>query len=323
MIAVINQHAAFVRREYGLAITDITPVAGGWSALAFRLQTPDGMFFLKVYDKKRSGMENQLCKLNLCMSAVAWLDANTGLEGRISAPLPTRRGEVKAETQSHAYLLFPYIDGVTVRTAPLSAAQQHELAAMVARLHLDGAKIPMDLSPLRENYDITCRHLLKMPLSPDDSLCVHRQRHMIIEAIEQAYTLAEYARAVNPPMVLCHADIHGWNLIQGQRLHLIDWESIRLAPAEADLYTFWGDWYWGDANWGSYWGGFLPVYQKLRPEYTVDEKLLRFYQLRRHIEDIEDFYRKYLYDLMSEAEAAEVVCNLKRECEFLAALTRE
>lgn len=39
-------------------------------------------------------------------------------------------------------------------------------------------------------------------------------------------------------MVLCHTDAHGWNLIQSNKLVLVDWEGLRLAPPEADLNMF-------------------------------------------------------------------------------------
>jgi len=143
---------------------------------------------------------------------------------------------------------------------------------------------------------------------------------MLKHAIDKAHELAEYVKSERLPIVLCHTDIHGWNLMQTDSLILIDWESLKFAPAEADLYTFWGDWYWGDSKWGSYWDTFLPVYQKLRPEYVVNEKVLRFYQIRRHIEDINDFYRQYLYDELTADETREVISNLERECAFLETL---
>jgi len=62
------------------------------------------------------------------------------------------------------------------------------------------------------------------------------------------------------------------------------------------LYTFWNDWYWGDSNWGSYWDSFLPVYKNICKDYIVNEENLLFYQIRRHIEDIEEFYKQYIYE---------------------------
>lgn len=316
----MNESISILQSEYGIVADEITPAIGGWSAMAYKVSSKQDVYFLKEYDKKKSGTTAQLEKLNLCMAVASWLENNTGLQGRINAPILTKKGDVRAETQECAYLLFSYIDGITPRTTPLTIYQQKELAEIVGELHRHGLDIPFDFANVQENFEIPCAELLKMPRKPDDSLCVYRQYDMLMRAIDQAHNMAERTKAEKLPFVLCHTDIHGWNLIQSDELILIDWESIKFAPAEADLYTFWGDWYWGDAKWGSYWDTFLPVYQKIHPEYIVREEILRFYQIRRHIEDINDFYRQYIYDELTEEETREVISCLERECAFLSEL---
>ena len=316
----MNDINIILQSEYDITSKNISSAAGGWSALAYKVSGNQGEYFLKVYEKSKSGTAAQLEKLSLCMAAAFWLENNTALKGRINAPLLTKTGDIKAETKDYVYLLFSYIDGVTPRTTPLSIHQQKELAEIVGELHRHGPDMPINFSDIQETFEIPCAELLKTPPKPDNSFCIYRQYEMLMRAINQAQTLAEYAKAAKPPFVLCHADIHGWNLIQREKLILIDWESIKFAPAEADLYAFWGDWYWGDSKWGSYWNTFLPVYQKIRPQYAVNDEILRFYQIRRHIEDVDAFYRQYLYDDMTEEETYEVVSCLERECAFIDAL---
>jgi len=207
------------------------------------------------------------------MAVASWLEQNTGLKGRINAPLLTNDGNFKIEINDHTYLLFSYIDGVTIRTTPLSSNQQKEIAEIVGELHRHGSDMPFDFSSIQETYEIPCVEFIKMQHCPDNPLFVHQQYDMLMRAIDVAHVLADRAKSKQPAFVLCHTDIHGWNLMQSNKLILIDWESIRYAPVEADLFTFWGDWYWGDSKWGSYWDTFLPIYQKYHPEYTVNEKL--------------------------------------------------
>jgi len=306
--------------EYNIAVSEITPAVGGWSASAYKINSEQGIFFLKVYDKHRSGIPALLEKLDLCMSAASWLENNTNLHGKINAPVQTKQGEVKAETQDHTYLLFSYINGITPRTTPLTVTQQEELADIVGELHQHGTNMPFDFSSIQEAFKIPCSDLINTPPEESNITCIYRQYDMILQAIEKAHKLVEYVNNEQLPFVLCHTDIHGWNLMQSDKLILIDWESIKLAPAEADLYTFWGDWYWGDSKWGSYWDTFLPVYKKYCPGYIYREDVLKFYQIRRHIEDINDFYRQYLYDDMTDDETREVISCLERECAFLGGL---
>jgi len=313
----MNEIKAVLKRYYNISADNITPAVGGWSAAAYKIETGQESFFLKEYDKKRCNTTAQLEKLNLCMDIASWLENNTGLNGRINAPLLTAQGSVRAETQSHVYLLFSYIDGVTPQGEPLTLKQQEELADIVGELHCVGADVPFDVSSLKETYEIPCTELLKMPRSSDDTFCLNKHYDVIMQSIEQAHKMAKHVKSLDLPLIICHTDIHGWNLMQSDRLILIDWESLKYTPVEADLYTFWGDWYWGDSKWGSYWDSFLPVYSKLNPGYIVREEVLKFYQLRRHIEDIEEFYKEYTYDDITKDEADEIITCLERECKFL------
>ena len=308
--------------EFGVLADAIVPTMGGWSALAYRVCSSRGTFFLKVYDKARSGTGSLLEKLNLGMEVSSWLECHTGLRGRVNAPLRTQSGKVRADTEHYAYVLFSYIDGTTPATTPLSTVQQQELARIVGELHREAARMPFSFQGVQEIFNIPCADLLDMPRNPHDSLCVYQQHDMLMQAIDQAFVLAEHVQAERLPFVLCHADIHGWNLMQRDKLVLIDWESIRFAPVEADLFSFWGDWHWGDSHWGSYWNTVLPIYQQYNPQYMVRENVLHFYQLRRHIEDVNDFYRQYVHDDMKDEERREVVRCLERECMFLDLLLR-
>jgi len=311
-----------LKTEYGITATEISLTPGGWSALAYKAESAQGTYFLKAYDNKRSSTTTLLKKLNLSMKVASWLENNTNLKGKINAPILTKKGEVKAETEAGTYLLFSYIDGETIKTKPLTTQQQEELAEITGELHRNGTNMPFDFSEIKETYEIPCAELLKNPFETNEISCIHQNQDMLKRAIELAYKLADRIKQKQPPFVLCHTDIHGWNLMQSDRLILIDWESIKLAPCEADLFTFWGDWHWGDSNWGSYWDTFLPIYQKLHPEHIPQEENLRFYQIRRHIEDVEEFYKQYLYDGMNVEETREVISCMERECSFLEKLLK-
>jgi len=310
-----------LQSEYGIVAKDISPAIGGCAALAYKVDSEQGTYFLKVYEKQKSGTAAILEKLNLCMAVASWLENNTRLHGRINAPLLTKQGDVRAETQDNAYLLFTYIDGITPRFTPLTIYQQEELAEIVGELHRHGEDMPFDFSSVQETYEIPCAVLMKTPPKPESIL--YRHYNMLMRAIDRVHRLAEKVKAESLPFVLCHTDIHGWNLMQSEKMILIDWETIRFAPTEADLYTFWGDWYLGGANWVSYWDTFLPVYQRLRPEYAVREEILRFYQLRRHFEEVDDFYREYLYDDITEEKKHEIISCLERECTILNTLIQQ
>jgi thiamine kinase-like enzyme len=77
--------------------------------------------------------------------------------------------------------------------------------------------------------------------------------------------------------VLCHGDAHGNNVIQGERLVLVDWEDLRLAPPEADLFIH---------AWHPHGDVLLKSYSAACHGYQINHELLFFYVLRRRIEDV-------------------------------------
>jgi len=313
----MNEINVILQDEYDLKVKNISSATGGLSALAYKVDSDKGMFWLKQYRKKKINTINQLTKIDLCMNVAIWLENNTGLKGKINVPILTKQNKVRAQTHNNDYLLFSYINGTVPQTTPLTTHQQEEIAEIAGELHQHGANIPYDFSSIKETYNIPCSEILNAPHKPNDSFCVYREYDVLMRAVDKAFYQAEQIRAKKLPFVICHADIHGWNLIQSDRIILIDWESIKFAPAETDLYTFWGDWCWGDSNWGSYWNLFFPAYLRSRPDFIVCEEALKFYQLRRHIEDIEEFYKEYIYDDIPENEKREIEIHLEREIKFL------
>jgi len=105
-----------------------------------------------------------------------------------------------------------------------------------------------------------------------------------------------------PPLVLCHTDIHGYNVIvNGDQTHLLDVEGLKLAPPEHD-FMFWVD----DAAWPE----ILASYQAVRPGVIPDPHLIRFYQERRLLEDVYDYLEQLVVEQVSPELHAEICASL-------------
>ncbi len=59
----------------------------------------------------------------------------------------------------------------------------------------------------------------------------------ILNLVERAEKLAITIRKQHLEYILCHADIHGWNLIINKEgaLYIVDWDTLIFAPKERDL----------------------------------------------------------------------------------------
>lgn len=138
-------------------------------------------------------------------------------------------------------------------------------------------------------------------------------QQMLLLNIDKVEKLSVKLSKETLPFVLCHTDVHGWNLMQSDRLILIDWECMKLAPTEADLFAFIGNLFWHNCS-----DEFLKTYQSVHIDYEINLEVLEFYQARRRIEDICAFAQGLLYEKnIDDTERKESLYHLQHECEAL------
>lgn len=290
-----------LRRQYAIDATAITPCEGGLSALAFRVDAPTGPYVLKVYDKGRAAASQWTSRIDSYVPVLDWLNRHTALHGRIVEPVYTVDGRCKHEDAESVYLLCRYMEGFTVGDADLTEDQDRELGRIVGLLHCHGeSDLPCPAGLLREDFSLPfCDSLATLlatgqpQLEGTSNKLVQEHRESLGQAVAHCQMLAAQMKAREHKQVLCHSDIHNFNLIQGDRLVLIDWEGLMLAPRERDLMFIAGQ---------EHIDPFLDAYTQHHPGYTVDKTLLGFYLLRRDLEDIWAFLEHLVFDAMDEGE---------------------
>lgn len=302
--------------KYGLQAVEVKKTQGGWSAAAFIAYTNKGAYFLKIYDRHRPSVRPWIERMALYMPAVFWLSENTPLKNSMVIPVLTKDGEYKAENEKHLMMVFPFIKAETVGATRLSAARIDQLADILARLHSYGDDLPA-AAPLKERYELPFIKGLAdiigqghWPAALQGLLPLYADK--IAEKIDALQHAAAQLRRNPPRCVLCHTDLHGWNLMGNGRLILIDWEGLSLAPAEADLFSFTEGFFFDYAQ-----DLFFPAYRRARAGYRIDDKALAFYRLRRRLEDISEFVCSLSHDELPAAETSPALSALQKECEAL------
>lgn len=308
---------------YGLHPHSLKEVSGGWSARAFVADTGSGRYFVKAYDKHRPSIRHWIERMDAYMPAVLWLQKNTPLRARMSVPVLTREAAYKAEDVDFVYLVFPFIQGRTLGDSRLSDEQVHQLAQALAILHGYGGEIPAATDALVEAYELPFADPLAtmledgmLPQPLRSALAPYAAR--IAHALETVQALAGSLRGDPPPHVLCHTDAHGWNLMWEEdgagsgRLTLVDWEGLRLAPAEADLFVFTDGFFFDYAK-----NQFFAAYREMRGSYAASERAMDFYRLRRHLEDIEEFAQSIRMDSLTSEERMRSFHYMQKELDAL------
>ncbi len=291
---------------YGITPRSLHAATGGFSAkAAYRAAGEDGRtYFLKVYDKTLPTTRFFVERIDAYMPALARLSASPLLRGRIAAPVAALDGSFRAETGDDVCVLFMYVNGAVPGIQGITRMQTEELAQTLALLHTAGETDAIASPALAEDISLPfCGQLagflsgltkergqLGQIVSPNADL--------LRSAIQETLRLRDTLRLNYAPIVLCHGDAHGNNVIQSERLVLVDWEDLRLAPAEADLFIH---------AWHPHGDALLQAYSAARQGYRINRALLHFYVLRRRIEDVWVDIQRLTQEAPGEEETAKLL----------------
>jgi spectinomycin phosphotransferase len=299
--------------EYGIRAGSLQEVPPGWSAAAWRVHSDCGDFFLKIYDKHKPSTKSWVARIDDYMPVTLWLHDNTKLGDKMIAPILTKNGSYKWEDADFLYMVFPFIEGQTIGSSRLKPKQVHEVAQIVAQLHLYGAEIPIQTDSLKESFDVSFCDSLNDWLKGKQASAAKVLLASFADTISQAVTALQSAasslRKSEMCYALCHTDIHGWNLMQSERVILIDWEGLKLAPVEADLFSFTDTFFFDYA-----WEDFMSAYRSVHRDYKVHPEAMRFYRLRRRLEDIHAFAESLLFDNVTQEDEERSLHYLNEEC---------
>ena len=228
--------AGFGIEAAGLQFLPVGNDAGSW---AYRVQDTAGRaWFLKV----RSPADD-----TRGADVPAYLQRH-GVP-RVLAPRPAVTGAAWIPADRFALALYPFVEGRPAAEAGLSAAQWRELGHAVRTIH--ETPVTPELSRLvgREVFRPTRYGLFgrlhQVLASPDPGDALARElaaawqarTGAIRQVTGQVDALGQRFGRLDVPQVLCHADLHTFNvLVDGSgQLWVADWDEAILAPRERDL----------------------------------------------------------------------------------------
>ncbi len=230
---------------YGLDVEKILflPIGADFNTAVYRVTTNSGVdYFLKL----RRGEFFEATVL------VPKHLADLGLK-QVIPPLTTGLGQLWASLSSplasFKAILYPYVEGRNSIDATLSDQQWIEFGATLKKFH--SADIPRAITHgvQRETFSPKWRKMVKTflrrieddafkePIAAEIALFLKSKKGEILTLVRRAEDLASLLQKQPLEYILCHADIHGWNLLIGKEntLYLVDWDILIFAPKERDL----------------------------------------------------------------------------------------
>ena len=277
-----------LRTAYRLDVVTISflPLGADLNTAVYRITTHNGPdYFLKL----RRGDFN-----NAAVSVPKYL-ADLGFK-QVIPPLMTKTGQLWTNLSSFKAILYPYVEGNNSIEEPLSDQQWIEFGATMKKIH--SADIPPAItgSLQRETFSSKWRQIVKLflerikneifeePVAAKMALFLKSKSGAILELVRHTDQLAHLLQSQSLEYILCHADIHGWNLLIDEKgaLYVIDWDTLLFAPKECDL-MFIGA---GIGNTGRtpleeevwFYKGYGPT--------NINQDAIAYYRFERIIEDI-------------------------------------
>jgi spectinomycin phosphotransferase len=236
----LERIVAIVRQHYGFQPTavDFLPLGRDVRSWAFRVTTADATYFLKL----RQGVVREAT-----LRVPRYL-VEQGVS-HIVAPLPTGAQRPWVEVDGFTLALYPFIDGMTGMAHGLEEHHWRAFGAALRAMH--DTPLAPDLGPIvpRETFTSGLSDAVRALDAQIDAQTFtdrserelaafwQHRRAEIRALVEQIEALGCQLRAAQPPLVLCHADVHPNNLLidTADQLWLVDWDDALLAPKECDL----------------------------------------------------------------------------------------
>lgn len=233
---------AVIQTHYGLSIVALAflPIGNDAASFVYRVTASDGTdFFLKVRTGQGFRAPSIAIPRFLHEQAVP----------HIVTPVPTLAQTLSVRVSDFVLSLYPFIEARTATEAGLTDELWHTLGRTLRQIH--ASQLPAELEQIvsREAFVPSRRHVLTNlesaitnpnladPVQRELSAFWRVRQDEIRMVIDRADTLGSWLRQASLPQVLCHADLHTWNVLLDtmQHMWIVDWDEALLAPKERDL----------------------------------------------------------------------------------------
>jgi len=237
----IEEIVRCLRDAYGLNVDKLSylPLGGDLNTAVYRVATRNkGDYFLKL----RCGEFNEASVM------VPKYLADIGFKQVIS-PITTVTGGLWNQLASFNVVLYPYIDGSNGIEVNLSDQQWIEFGKTMKKFHSAAIPSVITRGVPRETFSSKWRKTLRTflhriecefiedPVAADMAFFLKSKSKEILKLIGHAENLAQFLQKQPFEYILCHADIHGWNVLVDKAglLYVVDWDTLVFAPRERDL----------------------------------------------------------------------------------------
>jgi spectinomycin phosphotransferase len=201
-------------------------------------------------------------------------------------------------------ILYPYVEGRNGVETKLSEDHGFQFGAAIKKLHSTDIPESITKDVSRETFSSKWRETVKAflmriesevfeePVAVRMALFLKSKSSEILKLVRRAEELALAIQKQPIYYVLCHADMHGWNLFvdKEKALYIVDWDTLIFAPVERDL-MFIGAGIWDS---GLTAAEEESLFYQGYGQTKINQDAMAYYRFERIIQDIGD-YCEYIF----------------------------
>jgi spectinomycin phosphotransferase len=233
---------ACLQNEYGItAAVEFLPLGYDLNAWVYKVNANDGSFY---FAKLKKG---EVAELSL---RIPHYLKTQGME-QVVAPLPTTAQQLSVNVEDFTLILYPFVDGDNAANSAMSDSHWIEYGAVLKKLHSTTltpellALLPTETFIPNIQWNSVVKKLLATvktqqydnPIAKEAAAFWTQKYDEIAKITARAEELGRLLQKRSLDFVLCHADIHRYNLMidKERRLFVVDWDQPIFAPKERDL----------------------------------------------------------------------------------------
>lgn len=279
-----------LRDEYELSVEKISflPLGADRNTSVYHVVTKDKTSY---FVKAKKGDFNE--------ASVAIPNFLSTLEIKQVIPaLTTKTGQLWANLDPFKIILYPFVEGHPAFEGIMSSQQWLEYGTALKRFHTSDIPSNITSSIQKDNFSPFWRDTLKKiiariekeiftePIAIELVDFLKSQKNELFEMVKRTDQLAQMLLQQPHKLILCHSDLHGWNLLidKDGTFYIIDWDCLIFAPKERDLMFIGGG--HGDSGYTSQ--EEETMFYQGYGQTNIDQIAFAYYRYERIIVDIVD-----------------------------------
>ncbi|MGY4884347.1 MAG: phosphotransferase [Nanobdellota archaeon] len=313
-----NEIERFLNSKYGIKSNKIKFLSSAEDGDYYKVSSKDNAYFLKIYltGKIFSKSKKELSSINEFLYN---LREKYGFN-HAHAPVRNKDKKTISSFKGRPFILLEFIPGENPKE--LTIKDYEKLGKIISKLHNLPKAHFKNIKSDRFNFSLEKKIFNILNILEKSNFkqrtSASRLKDLFVgnkKFIAELFTFLKkeslYIKGKKKDYVICHGDLHKGNILKSNKgIFIIDWEHLKLALPEQDLMWFREK----DGIKKQFYGPYL---DGLNKKYVFDKRAMKFYTLKKGMEEFVFFSTSILSGKRDETDSNKKIDFMDRQFKIL------